>query len=52
MKPEPGGCLLVPRRITPLAWRHTVYRCSGAYNKAVFGEKAFARQSGILRPIR
>jgi hypothetical protein len=31
MKPDSGGGLLLLRRITPLARRHTVYFCSGAY---------------------
>jgi hypothetical protein len=31
MKLQSGGGLLLLRRITPLARRHTVYFCSGAY---------------------
>jgi len=33
MKPKSGGGLLLLRRITPLARRHTVYFCSGAYSR-------------------
>jgi hypothetical protein len=33
MKPESDGDLLLLRGITPLARRHTVYSCSGAYKE-------------------
>jgi len=34
MKLQSGGGLLLLRRITPLARRHTVYFCSGAYSSS------------------
>jgi hypothetical protein len=33
VKPESGGGLFLLRHVTPLARRHVVYFCSGAYNE-------------------
>jgi hypothetical protein len=35
VKPESGGGLLLLRHVTPLARRHVVYFCSGAYINSV-----------------